>query len=734
MTGDEPTPDPDRMARIDRALADYLLAADTGAAPEPAAWLARYPELRPELGELLAAEVGLQRLADPLRPEPGRAMIPAAPQTVAQEDHTDPPRAGAGVPDETQPASRTSADPEVTTDRVDGEVATAQGRPENGPASLAGGARVRYFGDYEIRRELGRGGMGVVYEARQLRLNRPVALKMIKAGVLADDNELRRFQNEAEAVALLDHAGIVPVYEVGEHDGQRYFSMKLVPGGSLAGRLDAYRDDPRAAAALMAEVAEAVHHAHMRGILHRDLKPANILVDAEGWPHVTDFGLAKRVEGDVEFTASGAILGTPAYMSPEQASGRRGAVTTASDVYGLGAILYALLTGRAPFGGDNVVETLDAVRTRPPEPPSRLNARTPRDLETIALNCLDKDPRRRYASAHELADDLRAWLDSRPIAARRVGIVERAWLWSKRNPWLARAAGAAAAALIAAAATLVLYARQQRRIADQQTQIAAEQKTARDAIAGLNVDLTRQRGELKASLTEADRRLAALHFERGLAEFDKGETGRGLVRLVECWRSAIAADDAGWRHTARVSLAAWARHHGAPSRVLSIGEPAEFGIIGPGGRMVLFCGGDTARLLDVSTGRRVGLPMRHEKISGGVFSPDGKAVLTGGGDATARLWDAATGKLLVPPMVHQGSVVDLAFSPDGKTIFTRTAHGTDADGTARLWDAATGQPLAAPFRHPDARMSGVVSFSPDGKVVLTGGWDGTARLWDAPTG
>ena len=197
--------------------------------------------------------------------------------------------------------------------------------------------------------------------------------------------------------------------------------MKLVPGGSLAPLLDRYKDDPKAAAALVAEAAEAVAHAHMRGILHRDLKPANILVDDEGHPHVTDFGLAKRIEADVEFTASGAILGTPAYMTPEQATGRRGSITTATDVYGLGAVLYALLTGQAPFGGDSVVETLDAVRNTPPEPPTRLNARVPRDLETICLKCLEKDPRRRYATAQALADDLRAWLDSRPIAARRGG-------------------------------------------------------------------------------------------------------------------------------------------------------------------------------------------------------------------------------------------------------------------------------------------------------------------------
>ena len=261
---------------------------------------------------------------------------------------------------------------------------------------------------------------GSCTSARQVTLNRQVALKMIRAGVLADDVELRRFQNEAEAVAQLDHPGIVPVYEVGEHQGQRYFSMKLIPGGSLADRLDAYKDDPRAAAALLAEVAEAVQHAHARGILHRDLKPANILLDEQGKPHVTDFGLAKKLEESIELTQSGAIMGTPAYMAPEQSLGRRGAVTTASDVYGLGAVLYAVLTGRAPFQGDSVVDTLQAVRERPAEPPSRLNRKVPRDLEVICLKALEKEPRRRYASARELADDLNRWLNGEPVTARPV--------------------------------------------------------------------------------------------------------------------------------------------------------------------------------------------------------------------------------------------------------------------------------------------------------------------------
>ena len=330
-----------------------------------------------------------------------------------------------------EPATTLAADSDATAaDVTADEILVQNRRPGGANIAETGGAvgnglqrgdHVRYFGDYEIHQELGRGGMGVVYLARQVTLNRQVALKMIRAGVLAGDIELRRFQNEAEAVALLDHPGIIPVYEVGEHEGQKYFSMKLVEGGSLADRLDDYKNDPRAAARLVADAAEAVHHAHLRGILHRDLKPANILIDDQGRPHVTDFGLARKVAGDSELTQSGAIIGTPAYMAPEHASGRRRAVTTAGDVYGLGAILYALLTGRAPFGGDSVVETLDAVRTRPPELPSRLNSKLSQDLEVVCLKCLEKDPQRRYSSARALAEDLRRHLAGEPILAQPGG-------------------------------------------------------------------------------------------------------------------------------------------------------------------------------------------------------------------------------------------------------------------------------------------------------------------------
>ena len=219
--------------------------------------------------------------------------------------------------------------------------ATSAAQSDSNGSSLQPGTLIGYFGDYELLKVLGEGGMGIVYKARQLSLNRPVALKMIKAARFASADEVRRFHNEAEAVARLDHPNIVPIFEVGQFEDQHYFSMKLIAGESLDKRLKDYLADPRRAAELVAMTAGAIHHAHQRGILHRDLKPANILVDAEGQPHVTDFGLAKRVEGDSELTRSGAILGTPAYMAPEQASGKRGAVTTSTDVYGLGAILYA---------------------------------------------------------------------------------------------------------------------------------------------------------------------------------------------------------------------------------------------------------------------------------------------------------------------------------------------------------------------------------------------------------
>ena len=301
--------------------------------------------------------------------------------------------------------------------------------------SMTGSPPTR-FGDYELLEEIGQGGMGSVYRARQAGFNRVVALKMIRAGRFASREEVRRFQSEAEAAGTLDHPHIVPLYEVGECDGRHFFSMKLVAGGSLASPPAKLRE-PKAAAALVAAVARAVHHAHQRGILHRDLKPSNILLDESCRPYVTDFGLAKQSGRDAGLTASEAVIGTPSYMAPELAAGGARRATVAADVYGLGAVLYEMLTGRPPFQAETRLETLRRVQESEPSGVRSVNRKVDRDLETICFKCLSKDPRRRYGSAESLAEDLDRWRAHEPIRARRVSAPQRLWQWSRRRPAVA---------------------------------------------------------------------------------------------------------------------------------------------------------------------------------------------------------------------------------------------------------------------------------------------------------
>src|SRR6266704_1230570 len=293
------------------------------------------------------------------------------------------------------------------------------------------------FGDYELLEEIGRGGQGVVYRARQKSLNRTVALKVIGLGHWATEAHLKRFRREAESAASLEHPCIVPIHEVGERDGSCYFSMKFIEGGQLD---EVVRREPmpvRRAVELIAKVARTVHYAHEHHILHRDIKPGNILLDRQGEPHLTDFGLARLVETESTITRTMEVLGTPSYMAPEQAVGNDAAITSATDVYGLGAVLYQLLTGHPPFAGGTTFETVRLVLDTEPRQPRLLNPKIDRDLNTICLKCLEKDPKRRYASALALAEDLERWLKYEPILARHAGIFTRGKKWVRRNPSIA---------------------------------------------------------------------------------------------------------------------------------------------------------------------------------------------------------------------------------------------------------------------------------------------------------
>jgi predicted Ser/Thr protein kinase len=372
-------------AAVDLVYAEFLLREQLGERPEVAEYERRFPEY----ADVLRAQAELHR-------------------AMASERATAPPPQPPG-----EAAGQTTA------------------ALVNGPAPVGDGYAPMTVPGYRVVGQLGRGGMGVVYKALQTGLNRPVALKMILTGQWASPAEVQRFRLEAEAVALLDHPNIVPVYEVGEREGLHYFSMKLVEGGSLSDRLPQMTRDPRAAVRLLAAVARAVHYAHQRGVIHRDLKPANVLLDANDHPYVTDFGLAKRGGGS-DLTCTGAILGTPSYMAPEQAAGRKD-LTTAVDVYALGAILYEMLTGRPPFRGPTPLDTLRQVLEQAPERPRSVRSPADAGLEAVCLKCLAKDPAQRYASAADLAADLEHWLHGEPLSVRPPGLAALLRLWARQN-------------------------------------------------------------------------------------------------------------------------------------------------------------------------------------------------------------------------------------------------------------------------------------------------------------
>lgn len=403
---------PKKLADV---IADCLRAAESGIPVDRAALFARHPDLAEHL----------QAFFDCSGSQYGTGTVHPGRDFGEESTHAQ--------------AGNANADPSAT------KLFAADQTARVGATAAAG----RRFGDYELIEEIAQGGMGVVWKARQVTLNRIVALKMILTGRLAGQEEVRRFYIEAEAAAHLDHPGIVPIYEVGQHAGQHFYSMGFIEGQSLAEKLARGPLPPREAAELVKEVAEAISYAHQRGVIHRDLKPGNILVDQEGQPRVTDFGLAKHDSAindpassarDRPLTLTGQILGTPSYMPPEQAAAKTN-VGPPADVYSLGAVLYALLTGRPPFQSASVVDTLMAVIQEVPIAPRKLNSSLPLDLSTICLKCLEKDIHHRYASARELADELQRYLNGEPILARPITRAERAARWIARHPMAAGASG-----------------------------------------------------------------------------------------------------------------------------------------------------------------------------------------------------------------------------------------------------------------------------------------------------
>ncbi|HEV3344701.1 MAG TPA: serine/threonine protein kinase [Pirellulales bacterium] len=408
------TPLDERLAVV---LAEYLAAADSGDPPDRQAWINRYPDLAADLTDFFAAHDEVDRVAAPLREALSTTLFAA-----------------------------------------DGSASTLGFAPGTG-RQPAVHLSLKSFGDYEIIEEIARGGMGVVYKARQVSLNRLVAVKMILSGQLASPDDVRRFRAEAEAAAHLRHPNIVAIHEVDEHEGQHYFSMDYVAGRSLSQMVREHPLAPDEAARYVKIVAEAIHYAHEHGILHRDLKPSNVLIDETDQPRITDFGLAKRIDRDPDATISGAIVGTPSYMSPEQGLGRV-AVGPATDVYSLGAMLYDLLCARPPFQADSPLETLRQVRDCEPASPRILNPHVPRDLETICLKCLAKETHRRYASAADVATELGRFLAGEPIHARPLGTLGRVARWTRRHPLATGVMVTTAALLMVVSAATLSVARE----------------------------------------------------------------------------------------------------------------------------------------------------------------------------------------------------------------------------------------------------------------------------------
>ncbi|MBI3414588.1 MAG: protein kinase [Verrucomicrobia bacterium] len=643
------------------------------------------------------------------------------------------------------------------------------------------------FGDYELLEEIARGGMGIVYKARQRSLNRLVALKMILAGQFAGKQAAQRFRGEAAAAGVLQHPNIVAIHEIGMHDGQHFFSMDFVEGQNLS-QLVGNRPLPAHHAARYAKlIAEAIHYAHQQGILHRDLKPSNVLIDAASdQPRVTDFGLAKRLDGESSITMTGQVLGSPNFMPPEQASGTRGKVGRHSDVYGLGGILYFLLTARPPFQGETLEATIHAALHVEPIAPRLLNASVPRDLETICLRCLEKEPAKRYASAQELADELGRLLRDEPIHARPVNAPEKVWRWCRRKPALAASLAAVSALLfiIGVGSPVALV-----RINEARRHAETRELDARRAQYASDMNLAHQ------AVNEGDffRALQLLERHRPAARSGELAFAADSVRATQAARFTNSTDAAREISGVRQNAATpdlrgwewrylWQQCRGEERFILGqhTNDATAVGIL-PDGKTVFSAGADkTVRLWNLDSRQPIAVLPHDERVIGAAASPDGRWLATATqkldqrDECSLQLWDIATRRVaailttnywLRPTLVFSpnskyvafvnqtpnGSVhlwdvtarkeiasfptyfpylgpLGVAFSPDNRTL----AYNRDYSGDICLWDVVARKEAGHLSGHSDLLQA--LAFAPDGGTLASGCADGNIRLWDMSDG
>jgi WD40 repeat protein/Tfp pilus assembly protein PilF len=601
---------------------------------------------------------------------------------------------------------------------------------------------VRRIGHHELIEEIGRGGMGVVYRARQSGLNRHVALKMVLAGDFAGARELQRFRREAEAAARLQHPHIVQIFEVGEHEGRPYFSMELMTAGRLDEILVHATLPPRHAAVLLSRLAGAVHYAHQRGVVHRDLKPGNVLLapgDRESGvplgaadedlayyePKIADFGLAKQFcEENGQHTRSGAVVGTPSYMSPEQARGQPGTVGPASDVYALGAILYESPTGRPPFLGNSPLETLRQVLHEEPPSLARWQPKLPRDLVTICLKCLDKDAARRYGSAAELADDLGRFLRGEPIHARAVGPAERAVKWSRRHPAVAALAVTLAAVTLLGFVTVFVFWRHA-----ESGRTAAEDergKAVRARVAAEDARTAAERARLAAERLLYIHRVGQAH-----AEWQAFRVGRAEELLDQC---PAALRDWEWSYLKTLCHSDLRTLRGLTDHVSSVAYSPDGKLVAAGSGQWASGRSGEVILWDAATGEiRATLRGQDGQITSVAFSPDSQRIAAcsqqwdNPNPPTLKVWSIAGDELLTLSC----NAWDAAFSPDGRLL-----AACSGDGVVRLWNVGDGTLWRQMDGHSKStrKMAFQVAFSPDGKLLASAGSDGSCRVYDCQTG